>query len=146
MKTIRNTLLISTALFLMLLGDAPPDSRIGFQLVPDAHAILGVWRRHARRWAVVGTAAVASTAASEAAYEQQQAAAAQQQAAAAQQQSAAAPPPAKGKTLPLGTVVSHLPGGCSEKPVGGVEYYHCGHNFYRAVFQGNNLVYVTAKP
>jgi hypothetical protein len=27
-----------------------------------------------------------------------------------------------------------------------VEYYYCGGNFYRAVFQGNNLVYVTAQP
>jgi len=28
----------------------------------------------------------------------------------------------------------------------GVECYYCGGNFYRAAFQGNNLVYVTAKP
>ena len=42
MKTIRNTLLIGAALSLMLLGDAPPDSRIGIQLVPDAHAVFGV--------------------------------------------------------------------------------------------------------
>ena len=83
MKTIRNTLVVSTALFLMLLGDAPPDARFGFQLVPDAHAILGVWRRHARRWAVVGTAAVATTAAVAATDE---AAAAEAQAADAQQQ------------------------------------------------------------
>jgi hypothetical protein len=27
-----------------------------------------------------------------------------------------------------------------------VDYYYCGGNFYRAVFQGNNLVYVTAQP
>lgn len=136
MKKVRNTLVIGAALSLMLLGDAPPDSRIGFQLVPDAHAIFGVWRRHARRWAVVGTAAVATTATVAAADE-----------AAAQPQAAAPPPPApSGKKLPLGTVVSSLPGGCAEKPVGGVEYYHCGSNYYRAVFQGNNLVYVTAQP
>ena len=86
---------------------------------------------------MVGSAAVASSAT----------AAAANQAAAAQQQSAAPPPAAaSGKTLPLGTVVSSLPGGCTEKPVGGVEYYHCGSNYYRAVFQGNSLVYVTAKP
>jgi hypothetical protein len=48
--------------------------------------------------------------------------------------------------LPLGTVVSALPPGCTSTPVGGVEYYYCGGNFYRAVFQGNKLVYVTAKP
>jgi hypothetical protein len=27
-----------------------------------------------------------------------------------------------------------------------VDYQYCGGNFYRAVFQGNTLVYVTAKP
>jgi hypothetical protein len=48
--------------------------------------------------------------------------------------------------LPLGTVVAALPGGCVTTPVGGVEYYYCGGNFYRAMFQGNKLVYVTAKP
>jgi hypothetical protein len=48
--------------------------------------------------------------------------------------------------LPLGTVVHALPTGCTSTPVGGVEYYYCGGNFYRAVFQGNQLVYVTAKP
>ncbi len=70
------------------------------------------------------------------------------QVAPAQQQAApAAPPPAAtGKPLPLGTVVSALPTGCTSTPVGGVEYYYCGGNFYRAVFQGNKLVYVTAKP
>jgi len=138
MKTIRNTLVITTALFLMFLGDAPPDARLGFQLLPDAHAVLGVWRRHARRWAVVGTAAVATTATVAAADE----------AAAAQAQAAAAPPPAAptSEHLPLGTVVSNLPEGCTSKPVGGVQYYDCGGNYYRAVFQGNNLVYVTAKP
>ena len=81
---------------------------------------------------------------------QQQAAAAQQQAAAAKQQAAAAPPApppaAAGTPLPLGTVVSALPAGCTSTPVGGVEYYYCGGNFYRAVFQGNTLVYVTAQP
>ena len=82
---------------------------------------------------------------------QQQAATAQQQAVVTQQQAAAAapppPPPATaGKPLPLGSVVSTLPAGCSAKTVGGVEYYHCGGNYYHAVFQGNNLVYVTAKP
>jgi hypothetical protein len=76
-------------------------------------------------------------------------------AAAAQSQPAPAPaaapapapaPVADGKPLPLGTVVSSLPAGCTSTPVGGVDYYYCGGNFYRAVFQGNTLVYVTAKP
>jgi len=162
MKTILKIAVLVPAVVLMFLADVPPEAPLQVQLVPEAHAILGVWRRHARRWAVVGTAVVASTAtaaaASEAAAANQQAAAAKQQAAAAQEQAAAAkkqaaaataaapPPAAAGKPLPLGTVVSALPGGCTSTPVGGVDYYYCGGNFYRAVFQGNNLVYVTAQP
>jgi len=168
MRSIRNLLVVSTGIVLMLLGDAPPQSPLPFQVVSEAHAIFGVWRRHARRWAVVGTAAVvgsaSAAAASETAAANQQAAAAQQQAAAAQQQAAAAeqqaaaaqqraaasttppPPTGGGKQLPLGTVVSALPAGCTSTPVGGVEYYYCGGNFYRAMFQGNSLVYVTAQP
>lgn len=171
MKSIRNAILVGTGVVLMLIGDAPPNAPLPFQMVSEAQAVLGVWRRHARRWAVVGTAVVASSAASasaaehsqEAATAQQQAATAQQQSATAAQQSATAqqqaaatqqqagsatppPPAAAGKQLPLGTVVSSLPHGCTSTPVGGVEYYYCGGNFYRAVFQGNSLVYVTAQP
>ena len=152
MKTLFKITVLSLALAAMLTADV---QLLGVQLVPEAQAILGVWRRHARRWAVAGTAIAASTAvaASETAAAQAQTAAAQAQAAAAQQQAAATPKPpaapshaASDKPLPLGTVVAALPAGCTSTPVGGKEYYYCGGNFYRAVFQGNNLVYVTAKP
>jgi hypothetical protein len=57
-------------------------------------AILGVWRRHARRWAVVGTTVAVSSAAAHASAAAQQSAAAQtaaaQSAAAASQASAEA--------------------------------------------------------
>ena len=104
----------------------------------------------------------AATATQQAATAEQQAAAAQQQAAdaerraaaaeqeaAAARQAAAAPAPAAvaaGQALPLGTVVGRLPAGCVSTPVSGVEYYYCGGNFYRAMFQENTLVYVTVKP
>jgi hypothetical protein len=143
MRTILKISVGAVALVTMLLADLP---FMPVQSVPEANAILGVWRRTARRCAVVETAAVASTATAVAASET---AAAQQQAAAAQQQAAAAPPSppaAAGQPLPVGTVVSALPQGCVSTPVGGVEYYYCGGNFYRAVFQGNQLVYVTAQP
>jgi len=122
--------------------DVPPEMPAPYvQLVPEAHAIFGVRRRAFVVGASVGAASASSAAASE------QAAAAQQQAMAAQQQAAAAPPPrASGQPLPVGTVVHALPGGCTSTPVGGVEYYYCGGNFYRAMFQGNSLVYVTAQP
>ena len=85
----------------------------------------------------------------QAAAAEKEAAAAKQEAAAAQQRAAAAPPPppaAAGTPLPLGTMVAALPPGCVSTPVGGAEYYYCGGNFYRAVFQGNQLVYVTTQP
>lgn len=157
---------ISAALLAMLLADIP---LLPMQLVPDAQAIFGVRRRTAFRTAViVGGAASAEVAAAnnraavaqqQALTAQQQAAAAEQQAAAAKQQAAPAPAPAPapasaqtppappaGGTLPLGSVVSALPSGCATQAINGIEYYHCGSNYYRAVFQGNSLVYVTTKP
>lgn len=138
MKTTLKITVAFIALVLMLIADVPVLLE---QLVPEAHAIFGVRRRAARRGVVVGyTMGEASASA-----------AAANQAASAQKQSAAPapaspPPAATGKPLPLGTVVSALPAGCTSTPVGGVEYYYCGGNFYRAVFQGNQLVYVTAQP
>jgi hypothetical protein len=146
MKTIRNTVLVGTALFLMVVADTPRNTATGFQLMSEAHAILGVWRRHARRWAVVGTSvAVASAAAAESAAA---ATASKTQAAAPPPPAASAPPaaPPPHGSIPLGTVVHKLPEGCKDTPVGGVDYQYCDGNFYRAVFQGNNLVYVTAQP
>ena len=48
--------------------------------------------------------------------------------------------------MPVGTVVSKLPEGCVTTPVDNVQYYKCGANYYRAVYQENTLVYVTADP
>jgi len=164
MKTILKIAATTIALVLMLIADIP---LLPVQLVPEAHAVLGVRRRTA---VVVGATVhaadsaqmaqsqqqaaaaqqQAATSQQQAAAAQQQATAAKQEAAAAKQQAAAAPPAppaaAAGTLLPMGTVVSALPAGCVSTPVGGVEYYYCGGNFYRAVFQGNTLVYVTAQP
>ena len=86
----------------------------------------------------------AGAAAATAATAQQQSATAEQQDAA--ESSPAQPPAGTGEPLPLGTVVSTLPADCVSTPVGGVDYYKCGVDYYRAAFQGNNLVYVTVKP
>jgi type IV secretory pathway VirB10-like protein len=173
MKTMLKIAVVGTALVLMLIADIP---FLHVQMVPEAHAVLGTRRRTRRRTAVVVGSSVHAADSAQTAQAQQQTAAAQQQAATAEQQAAAAkqeaaaaeqeaaaakqeattakqqaaaaaslppPPPA---ALPLGTVVAALPAGCTSTPVGGVEYYQCGPNYYRAVFQGNQLVYVTAKP
>jgi hypothetical protein len=139
MKTILKIAVIAISLVLMLFADIP---LVSGSLVPEAEAIFGVRRRAWRRGVIVGSTMGAASEA--AAMSHQQAAPTQPQAAPA---APAAPPPATtGKPLPLGTVLSALPAGCTSTPVGGVEYYYCGGNFYRAVFQGNNLVYVTAQP
>jgi glucose/arabinose dehydrogenase len=148
---------------LMLLIDLPL-----LRSVDEAEAIAGVRRRTARRTAVVvgGTTAAAASAATasanqQAAASQQQAAAAEAEAAAAQQQAAAAEAEAEAYkqqaaaaqaqataagVLPIGTVVTALPAGCTTVTSGGVEYHSCGGNYYRAAFQGSQLVYVTAQP
>lgn len=160
MKNTPQIAILGICAILMLLMDLP-----GLRHLDEAEAVAGVRRRTARRTAVVvggttaATASAATAAASQqAAYSQQQAAAAQQQAAASQAeaeaykqqaaaaQAAAAPAPAAGGTLPIGTVVTSLPAGCSPVTSGGVEFQSCGGNYYRAAFQGSQLVYVTAQP
>ena len=166
MKTRSRIAVVGAGVALMLLMDV----RV-LQLVPDAEAVAGVRRRTARRTAVVvGSAASAETASAQqqAAASQQQAQAAQQQAAASQQQAAQAEAEADAAKqqaaasqaqaeaykqeaeaagpLPTGTVVTALPDGCSTTTSGGVQYYQCGQNYFRAAFQGNQLVYVTAAP
>jgi hypothetical protein len=173
-KAILKSGLVGVSAVVLFLGVLDSDAPLGVSLGAEAHAIIGlpftplsfagVARRTAYRTvAYTSAAAAGSAAAAQTAAAQQQAAAAQQQAAAAQQEAAAqqqaaaaraaAPPPppapaptAGGRPLPIGTVVSSLPAGCVSTPVGGVDYFYCGGNFYRAAFQGNNLVYVTAQP
>jgi hypothetical protein len=152
---------VATALPLLHLADVAPDAPAGLTLMREAHAIVGapatpvsaagVARRTTRRVVVAETAAVgaatsataqqqAATAQQQQATAQQQAATAQQQAATAQQQQAAAARPPGAPAV--GTVVNALPAGCKPETRSGVEYQNCGGVYYRAAFQGNNLVYV----
>lgn len=160
MKTTVRITVIAASLAFMLMADV---NLLFVNLVPDADAIFGVRRRTARRTAVIVGSSVraqdqaqitasqqqAAAAEAEADAAKKEAAAAEKEAVAAKEQAAAAVPPAprtSGKPLPLGTVVSALPPGSVPTPVGGVEYYYGGGNFYRAAFQGNKPVYVTSKP
>jgi hypothetical protein len=130
-RTLKATILATAAPFL-LLADLPADGTPGLRLGREAAAVVGapatpvsaagVARRTTRR--VVGAEAAAASSA---------AAATAQQQAAAQQSAAAAPA--------VGSVVTALPAGCTPLAKGGVEYHQCGNVFYRAAFQGNNLVY-----
>jgi glucose/arabinose dehydrogenase len=161
MKTPIKVVVLGVCTVLMLVMDVP-----FLQTLDEAEAIAGVRRRTARRTAVVvgGSAAAATSAASQqAAAAQQQAAAATAEAEAAKQQAAAAEAeaeaykqqaaaaqaaaaPAASGALPIGTVVTTLPSGCTTMTSGDVQYFNCGSNYYRAAFQGSQLVYVTAQP
>ena len=147
-------LAVTTALPLLFVAGVSPDAPGALTLVQDARAVVGapltpvsaagVARRTTRRVVVAESASTqqqqAATAQQQAATAQQQSATAQQQSATAQQQAtAAARPPG---APPVGTVVSALPAGCKPETKGGVEYQNCGGVYYRAAFQGNNLVYV----
>jgi hypothetical protein len=153
------------SLLLLLAAELVPISSGAIGIIGDARAIVGrpatpvsvagVARRSAvREVAVVETAAVATTAAATSAAATSAAAASAASASAASAQAAAAqaaaakppaPAPAAGP-LPVGTVVGALPAGCVSAPISGVEYYLCNGTYYRAAFQGNNLMYVVSKP
>lgn len=164
MNYIINIAVLTSFAILMLIADIPHEfSPPYLQLFPEAkawtqqQAVYTAHRRSRRRGVVIGATAEkrresttansqqqATTAQQEAATAQQQSATAQQQSATAQQQSAIAQQQAG--AVAVGTVVTSLPAGCSPMQVSGVEYQHCGANYYRAAFQGNNLVYVTEQP
>ena len=140
MKTVFRISVLGIGLLVMLLLDVAP-----LQLVPEAHAVLGVRRRTARRTAVVMGSA--NAAASSQAQQQQAAAAPAETAPPPAPAAAPAPAPAAAPgALPLGTVVTALPAGCAATTVGGVQYQKCGVDFYKAAFQGSQLVYVTTQP
>jgi Tfp pilus assembly protein FimV len=152
----RKAIVFTMALPLLYLAGVSPDAPAGLTLLQDAHAVVGapltpvsvagVARRTTRR-AVVATSTTQAAAADTAAVQQQQAATAQQQAATAQQQAATAQQQAAVAARPpgapaAGAVVTALPAGCKPETSNGVEYQNCGGVYYRAAFQGNNLVYV----
>jgi membrane protein involved in colicin uptake len=137
---------------------------VGAPLTPVS--VAGVARRTTRRVVVASaattsaattSAATASAASANAAAQSaqasaaqaqsaSQASAAQAQAAQAQAQAAQAAAARPAGAPAVGSVVSTLPAGCVSAPKGGVEYQNCGGVYYRAAFQGNNLVYVVEAP
>jgi hypothetical protein len=154
---------VTIALPLLYLAGVSPDAPVVMTLVPEAHAVVGapltpvsaagVARRTTRRVVVAESTATQASASSSAAAQQQaataqqQSATAQQQSATAQQQSATAQQQQTVATRPpgapaVGAVVTALPAGCKPETRSGVEYQNCGGVYFRAAFQGNNLVYV----
>ena len=141
MKTLIKTAILVTGLALLAIVDAPTGSPLVVQMVPEAHAIFGVRRRAMRRGVIIGSSMEAGAAASSAA-------AAPAPAPAAAPAPAQAPAPAihPRDAPPIGSIVNVLPAGCGKVTKGGVQYSDCNGVFYRAAFQGSNLVYVVTQP
>ena len=168
MKTFLMSIALTVALVVMSIGDFLTNSSLRLGFVGNAEAIIGmprtplsvagVARRSMyREAAVVSTVAVTSAAAANAAAANMayanaaaaQAAAANTaaaQAAAANAAAAAAAAQQAAAGLPIGTMVPSLPPGCTSTVIGGVNYFQCAGVYYRAGFQGNNVVYIVSAP
>lgn len=97
---------------------------IGRPLTPFSYA--GVARRTTRRVVYADAAMVGTATAAAVAY---------------------APPPAPPAAAPpVGAIVNSLPPNCEPATIGGVAYSYCGGTYYRAGFQGNNVVYIVSRP
>ena len=152
MRIAFNALAIVLAMAFALCLDISPDKpSFRVDLTSEAEAIVGrpltplscagVARRTTRR-VIVGTSVAASASAAAAASASQTAAPPP-----SAPPSSAPPPPAatSHSAVPVGTVVAALPSDCSTVAVDGVSYSDCGGVFYKAAFQGNNLVYVVVE-
>jgi hypothetical protein len=143
MKTFLTPIVLAASVLLMSLIKVGcvdiAEAIVGMPRTPVS--VAGVARRSMYRGsAVATTAAVTSAAAANAAAAN--AAAANAAAAAAVAQRA----PAPGAAVPVGTIVPNLPSGCSSIAIGGVNYFNCAGVYYRAGFQGNNIVYIVSAP
>lgn len=153
MKSFVKPLVLGSGLALMLCADFTSDTRLKLQLFRPAEAIIGmpftplsyagVARRTAYRTVAYSSAIAASSAA----------AAASASAAAAYYPPPPPYPPTYPPTylpppgpVPIGTVVHMLPPGCVSQVISNVSFMVCGNTFYRAAFQGSNLVYVASQP
>jgi hypothetical protein len=150
MKIHTKKFLVGGSLLFAIVGLALPQETAAIVGAPATPvSVAGVARRTTRRAVAAGaaTASAASAASASAA----QASAAQASAAAAQASAASAQASATKAAAPagapaVGSVVASLPAGCTAVTKDGVEYQNCGGVYYRAAFQGNNLVYVVAQP
>jgi len=165
MKRFLMPIMLVLSLVFLSVGDFLPDLlRLGF--VKNAEAIIGMpwtplsvagvarrtmyreaaWNAAAMNAAAANAAAANMAAANAAAAQAAAANAAAAQAAAANAAAAAAEAQRAQAGLPVGTMVSNLPPGCASTVLGGVSYFNCNGVYYRAGFQGNNIVYIVSQP
>ena len=162
MKTLLMSIVLTALLIFMFSGDFLPNSPLRVGFVKNAEAIIGmprtplsvagVARRSMYREAAWNAAAYNAAAINAANYNAAAAnsaaasAAAANAAAANAAASAAAAQRAAGSAVPIGTMVPSLPSGCSSTVISGVNYFNCAGVYYRAGFQGNNIVYIVSAP
>jgi hypothetical protein len=157
MKTLLMSMVLIALLVFMSIGDFLPNSPLRVGFVKNAEAIIGMpWtplsfagvaRRSMYREAAWNAAAYNAAAMNAAAYNAAAANSAAASAAAANAAaSAAAAQRAAGSAVPIGTMVPNLPSGCSSTVINGVNYFNCAGVYYRAGFQGNNIVYIVSAP
>ncbi|MEA3292338.1 MAG: hypothetical protein U9Q71_08595 [Pseudomonadota bacterium] len=142
MKKPVKTVVLGFSAMGLLAVDISPQSTFVLGFVPEAAArfgrpltpvsFAGVARRTTRRAVVVGSAAAATTAVVATPT--------------TVVVSTPPPPPPPSASVPIGTVVTTLPAGCTVTAIGGVEYHECAGVYYRAAIQGNNLVYMVTQP
>ena len=48
--------------------------------------------------------------------------------------------------LPIGSTVPYLPPNCTSSVINGTNYFNCNGVYYKAGFQGNNVVYIVSTP
>lgn len=119
------------ATLLLLIGGALDERPLASFLIGEAHAIIGapltplsyagVARRTTRRAVVYSSAARETVVVSQPVVSQ---------------------PAVSHSAIPVGTVVTALPGQCSQLVANNVTYSNCGGVYYKAAFQGSNLVFV----
>src|SRR6266436_1332431 len=162
MKTLLMSIVLTALLIFMFIGDFLPNSPLKLGFVKNAEAIIGMpWtplsfagvaRRSMYREAAWNAAAMNAAAINAATYNAAAANAAAASAAAANAAaanaaaSAAAAQRSAGAAVPIGTIVPNLPSGCSSTVINGVNYFNCAGVYYRAGFQGNNIVYIVSAP
>ena len=167
MKTFMMSIVLAVALIFMSIATFQSESPLRLGLVRNAEAIIGMpwtplsvagvarrsmyreaaWNAAAYNAAAINAATYNAAAANAAAANAAAANAAAANAAAANAAaSAAAAQRAAGSAVPIGTMVPNLPSGCSSTVINGVNYFNCAGVYYRAGFQGNNIVYIVSAP
>ena len=167
MKTFMMPIVLAVALIFMSIATFQSESPLRLGLVRNAEAIIGMpwtplsvagvarrsmyreaaWNAAAYNAAAINAATYNAAAANAAAANAAAANAAAANAAAANAAaSAAAAQRAAGSAVPIGTMVPNLPSGCSSTVINGVNYFNCAGVYYRAGFQGNNIVYIVSAP